>query len=137
MKYVIYSDGGARNNPGPGACGFLIYHKNNAEPIFKGNKFLGDTTNNQAEYQGVIEALKKLYELDNNPEDIEVFLDSKLIVEQMNGNYKVKDEKLKPLFWEIRDLIVALKVVIKFIHIPREKNKEADLLVNKAIDEKK
>ncbi len=134
MEYIIYSDGGARGNPGPAGFGFLIYKKNNKRPVASGKKYIGNATNNQAEYKGVIAALIKLYETDNHPTKVLVNLDSKLIVEQANGVYKVKSENIKPLYWELQDIVKLLGIPIKFKHIPREKNKEADKLVNEAID---
>lgn len=136
MKYKIYSDGGARGNPGPAGFGFLIYKNENKKPIASGKKYIGKATNNQAEYQGIIAGLTKLYEVDNHSEKVDVYLDSKLIVEQVNGIYKVKSSNIKPLYWELMDIIKQLSVPVKFSHIPREKNKEADKLVNEAIDQK-
>lgn len=135
MKYTIFSDGGARGNPGPAGYGFVIMNKNN-KVIFEGSKYIGKATNNQAEYQGAINALIKMFEIDNNAEDILVCLDSKLIVEQINGNYKIKNEGLKPLYWQLRDLISQFRINIKFTHVARIKNKEADRLVNEALDKK-
>lgn len=154
-QYIIYSDGGARGNPGPAAFGFLIKSQ---KPIFnfkflisneiqisndkkeiRGSKFIGNATNNQAEYQGILMALKKMAEIfaKKPPKDqykIICRLDSELIVEQMNGRYKIKNEGLKPLYWEIRELIMKLENRVVFEHIAREFNKETDKLVNKAID---
>lgn len=135
--FFIYCDGGARGNPGPAGYGFVIYDKNKKE-LAKGSKYLGETTNNQAEYQGVIAALKSIkYHVSSIKDkdiEVEVFLDSQLIVEQMNGRYKIKNQGLKPLFWQIRDLIMVLGGRVSFQYIPREQNKEADKLVNLAID---
>ena len=137
MKQItIFSDGGARGNPGHGGYGFVILDgKTN---LYKGKKYLGTTTNNQAEYQGILNALKYVKEkIASKDKQIQIIcnLDSKLIVEQLNGNYKVKNEGLKPLYWEIRELIIELGGKIMFKHIAREYNKQADLLVNEAIDE--
>jgi len=154
--FLIYSDGGSRGNPGPAGCGFVIKSQN---PIFNfkfqisnqikisndkkeihGSKYLGEMTNNQAEYNGVVAALEEIVKLlngqiaKNNLPSIEVFLDSQLIVEQMNGRYKIKNEGLKPLYWKIRELIMDLGSKVSFKHIPREENKHADKLVNEAID---
>ncbi len=161
MKYVVFSDGGARGNPGPAGFGFLIKSEKSQKPNLKsqthsihsinlvqassgqansnpktitGSGYIGVATNNQAEYRGVIAALTKLYEIDNHPEDIQVNLDSKLIVEQMNGVYKIKSDNIKPLYWDLRDIVNQLGISVKFKHIPREKNKEADKLVNEEID---
>ncbi len=138
MKITIFSDGGARGNPGPAAVGGKLEIRNSKSEIreHKISKYIGEATNNQAEYQAVIEALKWVEEnIKESDLEIECFLDSELIVEQLNQRYKIKNEGLKPLFWQIRDLMMALGGKISFKYIPREKNKEADKLVNKAIDE--
>lgn len=131
---IIHTDGGARGNPGPGACAFVI--ENGGKTIFKSSRFLGKTTNNVAEYQGVISALDWLSENDGNlaEKDATFFLDSELIVRQLNGVYKVKDPKLQDLFFQIKSLITKTKIRVTFKNIPREKNKVADFLVNKSLD---
>lgn len=137
---IIHTDGGARGNPGPAGIGVLIEIVNketdNSENRVEISKYIGEKTNNQAEYQAVIEALKYLEE-NYSEEDIEAkfYLDSELVVEQLNGKYKVKNEGLKPLFYEARDLVLKLGGRISFSHILREKNQVADKLVNCAIDE--
>lgn len=136
MKYTIYTDGGARGNPGPAGSGAIIYSQD-GKVLKRIAKYIGEATNNQAEYQAVVAALEYMVTLLDdkiaNP-TIAMFLDSKLIVEQMNGRYKVKNEGLKPLFWHIRDLIMKLGGAVTFSFIPREQNQEADALVNEAID---
>jgi len=137
MKIVIFSDGGARGNPGPAGIGAVIKIDNQISGESdnqKISKFIGEATNNQAEYQAVITALTWVKE--NIKEDIEVecFLDSELIVEQLNQRYKLKNEGLKPLFWQVRDLIMQLGGKVTFKYIPREQNAEADRLVNEALD---
>lgn len=130
MKTIeVFTDGGSRGNPGPAGIGVFIL------PDVKFGKYIGQATNNQAEYTAVLEALKYLKE--NIKEDciIKFSLDSQLVVEQLNGNYKLKHDGLKPLFWQIRDLILVLGGRVVFNHVLREKNKIADELVNKAIDE--
>lgn len=140
MKITIFSDGGARGNPGPAAIGVVIEIRDKEKEksdIKKISEFIGTATNNQAEYQAVIAALTFIKE---NKKDfsgdieIECFLDSKLVVEQLNQNYKLKNEGLKPLFYQIRDLVMQLGGKVTFKYIPREQNKEADRLVNLAID---
>ncbi|MCL5407167.1 MAG: ribonuclease HI family protein [Patescibacteria group bacterium] len=139
MKIIIFSDGGARGNPGPAGIGCVIQNANLKSQI---SKYIGTTTNNQAEYTAVIEALKwvianhTVTATSQVAVEVEFFLDSELVVEQLNGRYKVKNEGLKPLFWQIRDLIMQLGGKVTFKHIPREQNKEADKLVNLAIDKK-
>jgi len=137
MQVTIYSDGGARGNPGPAGIGAVIEIRDGKieNRDHKISKFIGNTTNNQAEYKAVIEALA--WVKDNiKAKDLEIkcFLDSELIVEQLNQRYKLKNEGLKPLFWQIRDLVMSLGGKISFKYIPREKNHQADKLANEAID---
>lgn len=134
MKINIFTDGGARGNPGPAGIGAVIKIGGKTQEI---SKYIGTATNNQAEYQAVIIGLSWVKE--NTKEDnleIECFLDSELIVHQLSQKYKLKNEGLKPLFWQVRDLIMHLGGKVTFKYIPREQNKEADRLVNKAIDNK-
>ncbi len=134
-KLIIHTDGGSRGNPGPAASAFVI-EKNN-EIIHEGSKFLGITTNNVAEYTAVLLALKWLGSqklVTNNYSLITFYLDSELVVKQLQGIYKIKDEMLKKLSSEIFNILKIFRVKISFIHVPREKNKEADLLVNKELD---
>jgi ribonuclease HI len=128
----IYSDGGSRGNPGPAAIGVVILENKEAKAEL--SEYIGEATNNTAEYTAVIRALK--WVKSNIQDDVEVafYLDSLLVVEQLNQRYKLKNEGLKPLFWQIRGLIMDLGGKITFKHIPREKNKEADRLVNEALD---
>ena len=140
INLIVNSDGGARGNPGPAGIGVLITQNSNgkSEMIAEIAKYIGEKTNNQVEYQGVIEALKWIIENVKEDIDVEFLLDSELVVKQLNGEYKIKNEGLKPLFWEIRDLIIKIggKKTFKhtFKHIRREENIHADELVNIAID---
>jgi len=140
----IFSDGGARGNPGPAGVGVVIQMlpvTSNQLPVTL-SKYIGEATNNQAEYSAVIEALTWVKENIHHDctskvqegMEIEYFLDSELIVEQLNQRYKLKNEGLKPLFWQVRDLVIALGGKVSFKYIPRDQNKEADRLVNQAID---
>lgn len=129
-KYIIYSDGGARGNPGPAAIGAVIKDEKN-KIVEEISKIIGETTNNQAEYQAILaglEAAKKL-----GAEVVECFLDSELVVKQLRHEYKVKNKELAPLFVKVHNLSLQFKK-ISFIHIRREQNKEADKLVNEALD---
>jgi ribonuclease HI len=134
-KLMIYTDGGARGNPGPAACGVVI--KDKEEVILEVSEYIGNATNNQAEYEALILALHKAKELFAHkrmgPGSIECHLDSELVVKQLNREYKIKNEGLKPLFIKVINLIPEFDSV-RFIHIPREKNKLADKLVNKELD---
>jgi len=129
-KLIIYTDGGARGNPGPAAIGVVIGDKIYGEAI-------GETTNNVAEYKAIIFALKKAKHLigSHNAKntDLEIYSDSELIVNQLNGKFKIKDENLKPLFIDIWNLKQDFNKVY-FKYIPREKNQMADKLVNQSLD---
>lgn len=124
---VIYTDGGARGNPGPAAIGVHIIGVKDYK------EYIGEATNNQAEYKAVLLALKKAKEL--GAKEIKFYLDSELVVKQLNGEYKIKDKDLSKLFVRAWNLMLSFKKVYYF-YVPREKNKQADKLVNEAFDEK-
>ena len=132
---VFHSDGGARGNPGPGACAFVV--EQNGKVIAKGSKKLGEVTNNLAEYSGVILALEWLTKnITLSPRGLPItfYMDSELVVRQLMGKYKVKDVKLKKMYEEINKVRAELPVTINFESVSREKNKLADFLVNKELD---
>ena len=129
-KLIIYTDGGARGNPGPAGIGAVIYDEHN-NIVSEISDYIGHATNNQAEYRAVIAALEKVREL--NPEEVIFYLDSELVVKQLKGEYRVKNRDLAPLFIRIHNLKLEIKKV-DFFHIPREQNKIADRLANKAMD---
>lgn len=129
-KLTIFTDGGARGNPGPAGIGAVAYGESQ-ETVFEISEYLGETTNNQAEYRAVIRALEEAKKHDS--EELDFYLDSELVVKQLNREYKVKNQDLAPLFLKIYNLTMGFKKV-KFSHIPREKNKEADKLANLAMD---
>jgi ribonuclease HI len=129
-KVTICTDGGSRGNPGPSASGAVL--KENGKVIGKTAKFLGTTTNNQAEYVAVIIGLEKAAAL--GYEEAEVVMDSLLAVKQLSGEYRVKNPGLAERFMEVHDLLHKFKRV-SFRHVRREYNKEADALVNKCLDE--
>lgn len=135
MKTTIYTDGGARNNPGPAAIGVVIQKQ--GQTLKKYGEFIGEATNNEAEYQAIVFALKKaklLFGKKKTKEmEIEICSDSELIVKQLNHEYKIKETNLQPLFIKVWNLTLDFKQV-NFKHITREKNKEADRLVNQALD---
>ena len=135
MKLVVYTDGGARDNPGPAAIGVVITQE--GQTLKKYADFIGQATNNQAEYQAVIFALKKVKLLFGKKKakvmEIEVCLDSQLIAKQLNHQYKIKEKDLQPLFLKIWNLILDFGQ-INFKYIPRQQNKQADRLVNQALD---
>lgn len=131
----IYSDGGSRGNPGPSASAFVVFDK--GKVIHKESKYLGVKTNNEAEYYGVIIALEWLNKNRSLLKELPIhfYLDSELVVRQISGIYRVRVDNLKPLFIKIKKLLEELDILCKFVSIPREKNKIADLLVNMEIDE--
>ena len=129
-KLIIYTDGGARGNPGPSGIGVVAYNEEK-EVVFEISRYIGHGTNNQAEYKAVIFALHKAKEL--GAEELNFFLDSELVVKQLNREYRVKDGDLAKLFLEIYNASVGFKSV-KYSHVRREMNKEADRLANEAMD---
>lgn len=133
MKVKIYSDGGARGNPGPAAIGVYIEDET-GKKIKSISRYIGETTNNQAEYQAVLAGL--IYIKDLKPKEVSCFLDSELVVKQLKGEYKVKDPALAEQFIKIWNLQHEFEK-ISFTHIRREKNKLADSLVNLALDRHK
>ena len=129
----IFCDGASRGNPGPSAIGVIIYLTKPETKTIKISKRIENGTNNNAEYTALIEALKKCKEL--NLKKIEINLDSEVIVRQVTGIYKVKDNNLKKLFSQVKDLLNFFEYY-KINHIYREKNKTADYLANLALDNK-
>jgi ribonuclease HI len=131
-KFIIHTDGGARGNPGPAAIGAVIKDEK-GELVAEVSEYIGETTNNQAEYRAVIAAVAKAKDL--GAEELDFFLDSELVVKQLNREYKVRDKDLAPLFVKIYNAMMGFKKVT-FKHVRREMNREADVLVNKALDRK-
>lgn len=127
---LLYSDGGSRNNPGPAATGWLLKNKE-GEPLKKGGRFLGQATNNEAEYQALIEGLKEA--LNFEPESLTCFLDSSLVVNQLNGTFKIKEARLKDLVFKVKSLEKNFEEV-HYQYVPREQNKEADEIVNQILN---
>lgn len=132
----IYTDGGARGNPGPAGLGVAIHARHEdgseGEVVATVHEYLGKATNNQAEYMAIIRGLEKAKKL--GAEDVEMVMDSELAVKQLNGQYRVKNPELAKRFMEVYNLRQQFTKVT-FRHVRREKNKEADALVNAAIDE--
>lgn len=129
-KLIIHTDGGARGNPGPAGIG-AIARDEKGQIVFEISEYIGETTNNQAEYKALEAAVKKAREL--KAEELEFYLDSELVVKQLNREYKVKNKDLAPLFVSIYNNTLSFKKVT-FRHIPRELNKDADRLANEAMD---
>jgi ribonuclease HI len=130
MKLIMYADGGARGNPGPAATGVIIKNEQ-GETLAAYGEYLGEQTNNFAEYSAAISGLKKAHEL--GADEVECMLDSKLVVEQLNGNWKVKEPALQKLFIKAWNETQKFKK-INIRHTVRENNKEADAEVNKVLD---
>jgi ribonuclease HI/ADP-ribose pyrophosphatase YjhB (NUDIX family) len=130
-KVIIYSDGGSRGNPGPSAAGYVIMD-HNQDVIDQGGEYLGVTTNNQAEYQGVRIGLEKALSLGIKRVDFRI--DSMLVVNQMYGVYKIKNRELWPINERIRGLMTEFEKVT-FSHVRREFNQLADGMVNRTLDE--
>lgn len=132
MKIKIFTDGASRGNPGHASYGFVIMEGN--KEVYGEGKKIGVTTNNVAEYTGVLEALNyvknKYYGKDM---EVELYADSKLAVEQLSGKYKIKAKHLKKLIQKIQILAIELGGVL-YTHIPRAQNTKADKLANQALD---
>lgn len=129
---IIYTDGGARNNPGPAGAGAVILDGDTVVAELK--QYLGEQTNNWAEYEAVVIALTEALKRGLNDREVEIRMDSKLAVEQISGNWKIKEPTLKPQVAKVHALLKDFSKY-KFVHIPREENSEADRLVNEVIDE--
>lgn len=131
----VYTDGGARGNPGPAAIGVFVIDEKRAVLARIGKK-IGHATNNVAEYTAVIEGLTWIAGNINklNIDRVNFFLDSQLVVSQLNGIYKIKNAVLRELLFSIREKEASIGSVISYTHIPRAKNKNADKLVNVALD---
>lgn len=135
-KLKVFIDGGARGNPGPAAVGVVLVNEKGI-PFKKYSKFLGEKTNNEAEYESAIFALEKIKSLLGKKlcelTEVEIFSDSQLLVNQMKGKYKILEPEIQSLFLKLWNLTVDFKKVT-FKKISREKNKEADKLVNETLN---
>lgn len=135
---TIYTDGGARGNPGPAGAGAVVIDEH-GKVLKEISKFLGKQTNNWAEYEAVIlglQTLKTLVKKENRKKlSVEVKLDSELVARQMSGIYQIKEETLFPQFIKIHNLCITDFPDIVFTHIPRAQNKNADRLANEAMDD--
>jgi ribonuclease HI len=131
---IVYSDGGSRGNPGPAALGVYI------ETFGKGyGQYLGEKTNNEAEYAGIVFGLQKIKALLGKAQakktTVECRMDSELACKQLNHIYKIENEKLQPLFLQVWNLMLDFEEV-RFVHVRREYNTEADAMANQAMDTK-
>lgn len=134
-NYSIYTDGGSRGNPGPGASAFVVYL--DKKEVAKQSYFFQKTTNNVAEYFAVLMAVSWLEKntLSDKNVSVNFYSDSELLVKQLNGAYKVKSDKLKPLNNKIKAILLSLNFKVLFNHVTRNFNSEADRLVNEKMDE--
>lgn len=133
-RVIIHIDGGSRGNPGPAAAGVVVRAADDGIVLHEAGLFLGKTTNNVAEYRGLLAALEAATRL--NVTHAEVFSDSELLVRQMNGQYRVKKPHLRKLFEQAKEMADAFDG-FKIAHVRREKNADADRLVNRALDLKR
>jgi len=135
-KLIIFTDGGARGNPGPAAIG-IVFKNQKGEVLKQYGERIGNTTNNVAEYEAIIFALKKAKQIFGKEKtknsDVEIYVDSELIARQLGGQYKIEEEHLQALFMKVWNLKFDFGSV-SFFPVPREKNKEADRMVNIALD---
>lgn len=126
----VYADGGSRGNPGPSAGGFVVLDMED-QLLMESGKYLGITTNNQAEYHSLKGGLETAFKM--GARKVHVYMDSLLVINQMKGIYKVKNRDLYPIHEAIKSLLPKFKEVT-FTHVPREYNKLADSMVNKTLD---
>lgn len=129
--FKLFTDGACRGNPGEAAVG-LVLKDEQGKTVEVRHRYLGHTTNNVAEYVGLARGLKLAAEY--TPSSLDVYMDSKLVVEQVNGRWKVKDDNLRELWTEVQKLLKTL-MKVNLQYVPREKNYEADALANQALDE--
>ncbi|MCB9813482.1 MAG: ribonuclease HI family protein [Pseudomonadales bacterium] len=143
MNLKIFTDGGSRGNPGNAGIGVVVYQVEdetdfndifNFKTKYEFSGFIGTATNNEAEYKALLKAIEWLSSNSEGVKSVDFYLDSKLVVEQINKNWKIKEERLKKFAVEIWTNVSKFNFDIKFIHVRREKNKEADKLVNQALD---
>lgn len=132
-KLILYTDGASLGNPGRAGVGVIVYNQNR-DVVKKVTEFIGITTNNVAEYMALIYALQEALYL--KAKELSCFLDSELVVKQLEGSYKVKDSKLKPLYYQIKHLENFFQKV-SFGYISRDRNKEADKLAKEAAKKKR
>ena len=126
----LHTDGAARGNPGPAGIGVVLVRPD-GEVADELARYIGTATNNVAEYTALITGLERALQF--GVFDLEVFSDSELMVRQLNGQYKVKNEGLKPLFARVQQLAGQFRS-IRYVHVPRERNRHADRLANEGID---
>lgn len=131
LALIAYTDGGARGNPGPAGAGVVLYDATGKEEVATISEYIGEATNNVAEYTAVLMALQRAKEL--GASEVHVRMDSELVQRQMTGVYRVKQPHLQTLFVRIYNLAQQFRKV-SYEHVRREKNKRADELANEAMD---
>lgn len=132
MKFIIYTDGASRGNPGHSSYGFTISDEK-GKLIYEEGTYIGINTNNFAEYSGVLGALRYVKENLESLSEVNFYMDSKLVAQQLSGKWKIKSQSLKGLIDQIRNIEKSLGTVI-YQHIPRSRNNIADGLANLALD---
>lgn len=130
-EILVFVDGGSRGNPGPSACACIIKIGNST---IKANRFLGNGTNNEAEYSAVILAIEKLKEIGICNRKVKFFSDSQLTMKQLSGEWRIKEPRLQSFTQQIYNILEEMKLQAEFNYIPREQNSEADKLTNQALD---
>ncbi|QIB26288.1 ribonuclease HI family protein [Caloranaerobacter azorensis] len=131
-KAIIHTDGGSRGNPGLAGIGVIIYDESK-NVVLELSQYIGIQTNNVAEYKALVRALELSYEM--GIKDVEFYMDSELVVKQIKGEYRVKNERMKP-FFEIANSLISQFDNFSIHHVRRERNKRADELANLAMDMK-
>ncbi len=135
-RLTIFTDGGARGNPGPAGIGVTVLDQTKT-PIHEFGRVIGESTNNEAEYQAFLASIQWLTSTSHDfaISQVDWKLDSKLVVEQLNRRWKVKEKRLFSMVEEIWGLLASLPYPFSISHVPRELNRRADQLVNQALDE--
>jgi ribonuclease HI len=128
-RWQLFTDGASKGNPGPAGAGWVLINDQNSDSVKEG-KYLGQATNNEAEYQALILGLQRA--LSRGVQEIRIHMDSELLVRQLNGHYRVKNPRLGLLFHQVQDLLLKFPKY-DIIHIPRKQNGEADRMANEAI----
>ena len=130
--WKLYTDGASRNNPGPSGVGFILL--NNDKTICEQGFFIGNKTNNQAEYTALVSGIFFAKEFMSPNDKLAIYADSQLLIRQMNGQYRVKDAKLKQLQTVAYELLEGYQY--SFCHVYRDQNTRADELANRGLDKK-
>lgn len=137
MDLIAHIDGGARGNPGPAAIGIVV-NDDKGNVLFEEGKLIGTATNNEAEYRALIYLLEKAATdpviLKSGAEKLSVHCDSKLLVEQITGKWKIKEPRLQELYNELQSVKTKVPFTLRIKYVPREDNKRADQLLNQALD---